>query len=75
MGVQHVGAELFAGGMIATFSLLPVLLTSQRDKDRQLCRGSLKKSRRGSLCEGLHISKVIPFSLPLSAPTYSHDAA
>lgn len=72
---EHVGAELFTRGVIATFALLPVSLTSQRDKDRLQCRGSLKKSRRGSLCKGLHISKVIPFSLPLSATNDLHDAA
>lgn len=70
-----MGAELFTRGVIATFALLPVSLTSQRDKDRLQCRGSLKKSRRGSLCKGLHISKVIPFSLPLSATNDLHDAA
>lgn len=31
----YVRAELFTGGMIATFALLPVWLTSHRDKDRQ----------------------------------------
>lgn len=31
---ERVGAEMFTWGVIATFALLPVLLTSQRDKDR-----------------------------------------
>lgn len=62
-------------GVIATFALLPVWLTSKKNKARLQWKGSLKGRRRGSFCKGLHISKVIPFSLPLSATNDLHDAA
>lgn len=72
---ESVCAELFTVGVIATFALLPVWLTSQKNKARLQWRGSLMGSRRASLCKGLHTSKVIPFSLPLSATNDLHDAA
>lgn len=72
---MSVRAELFTVGVIATFALLPVWLTSKKNKARLQWKGSLKGRRRGSFCKGLHISKVIPFSLPLSATNDLHDAA
>lgn len=68
---EHVGAELFPCGVIAVIAC-DVNLTNSCLRWQQ-CRGSLKK--RGSLCKGLHISILIPFSLPLSSTNDIHDAA
>lgn len=72
---EHVGAELFPCGVIAVLAC-DVNLTNSCEVNNycwQQCRGSLKK--RGSLCKGLHISILIPFSLPLSSTNDIHDAA